>query len=60
MKLTFGKYKGCEIEDIIKIDASYLLWANDKALYIYKQTIYPFRHALSLGGVVNAMYKDLD
>lgn len=29
-----------------------------KAIYIYKETIYPFRHALSLGGVVNAMYKE--
>lgn len=31
---------------------------GNKAIYIYKETIYPFRHALSLGGVVNAMYKE--
>lgn len=33
MKLTFGKYKGLEIEDIIKKDASYLLWANKNVAF---------------------------
>lgn len=29
-----------------------------KAIYIYKEKISPFKHALSLGGVMNAMYED--
>lgn len=33
MKITFGKYKGREVEDIIKIDASYLLWANNNVSF---------------------------
>lgn len=33
MKITFGKYKGCEIDAIIKKDPSYLLWANNNVSF---------------------------
>ena len=29
-----------------------------KAIYISQESVYPFRHALSLGGVSYALYKD--
>ena len=29
-----------------------------KAVYISQESVYPFRHALSLGGISSAMYKD--
>lgn len=33
MKITFGKYKGQEVETIMEKDPSYLLWANDNVSY---------------------------
>lgn len=33
MKITFGKYKGLEIDAIIEKDPSYLLWAHDNVSY---------------------------
>ena len=29
-----------------------------KAIYISRESVYPFRHALSLGGISYAIYKD--
>jgi len=30
--LTFGKYKGWKVEDIIQVDANYILWLSDEKI----------------------------
>lgn len=38
-KMTFGKYRGQTVEDIIKIDPGYILWLSDEKIAIVSETI---------------------
>jgi len=38
-KFNFGKYKGDTIEDIIKIDPGYILWAHDEKVAKFTEEI---------------------
>lgn len=31
-KMTFGKYKGMSVEEILEIDANYILWLSDEKI----------------------------